>query len=319
MLIIGGSDAGIGLRAGNAIQVDRHTAAQTADIWAARDLTVYRGKVVFMPKHKLYLGVLWFLLLMSLIPARAVAQDPLRLSNVIVISIDALHPAALKQAKVPNLSKLIRSGAYTLKGRSTEPPKTLIAHTAMFTGLSPEKSGKVDNYWTPGKATVDRETIFDSARRNGFRTGYFYSKEKLGYLASRAVDVHEWSRDDAIDAAESFIKTAGHHFVFLHVSGLDEVGPKYGWLSPEYLEELSFIDAYLTALIEFTINERSFLIIVTSDHSGHGKIHGGDHPDDFRLPLILCSDTVSVKGYQDLRYSVIDLKKMIEKLLFPYR
>ncbi len=45
----------------------------------------------------------------------------------------------------------MESGTYTLNGRSTDPPKTLIAHTAMFTGLSPEESGKVDNDWTPGE------------------------------------------------------------------------------------------------------------------------------------------------------------------------
>jgi hypothetical protein len=47
----------------------------------------------------------------------------------------------------------------------------------MLTGLSPEQSGKVDNDWTPGEATVDRKTIFDSARQNGFRTGFFIRKK----------------------------------------------------------------------------------------------------------------------------------------------
>ena len=58
-----------------------------------------------------------------------------QLSNVLIISIDALHPDALHQTKIPTISKLMESGTYTLHGRSTEPPKTLIAHTAMFTGL----------------------------------------------------------------------------------------------------------------------------------------------------------------------------------------
>lgn len=272
-----------------------------------------------MPKHNLYLGVQWFLLLMFLIPAPAVAQNPLRLNNVIVISIDALHPEALMQANVPILSKLMRSGAYTLKGQSTEPPKTLIAHTAMFTGLSPEESGKVDNDWTPGEATVDRETIFDSARRNGFRTGFFYSKERLGYLVSRAVDVHEWSRDGAIDSAEVFIKTPGRHFTFLHVSGLDQAGPAYGWLSAEYLEELTFIDDYLSSLVETAIEKQNYLLIVTSDHAGHGKIHGSDHSEDYRLPLIVCSDTVAVKPFQGIPFPVIQLKKMLEELMLDQK
>jgi len=237
------------------------------------------------------------------------------LNNVVIISIDALHPDALQQAKIPTLSKLMRSGSYTLDGNSTEPPKTLIAHTAMFTGLAPGESGKVDNNWIPGEATVQKPTIFDSVQRNGFKTGYFYSKEKLGYLVNNAVDVHEWSRDNAIDSAGAFIKTPGRHFVFLHVSGLDKVGPEYGWLSSAYIEELSYIDDYLSSLVELISVEKNYLIIITSDHAGHEKIHGSDHLQDYRLPLIVCSDTVAVKRFQGIPFSVIELKKSLEDLV----
>jgi predicted AlkP superfamily pyrophosphatase or phosphodiesterase len=237
------------------------------------------------------------------------------LQNVIVISLDALHPHALQKANIPTLLQLMESGTYTLKGRSTDPPKTLIAHTAMFTGLSPEESGKVDNDWTPGEASIDKETIFDSAKQNGFKTGFFYSKEKLGYLINRAVDVHEWSRDYAIDSSEAFIKTPGRHFVFLHVSGLDQVGPQYGWLSPEYLEELSFIDDYLSSLINSVIGKRNFLLVVTSDHAGHGKIHGSDHQEDYRLPLIVYSDTISVNLSKNQPFLIIDFKKRLEGMI----
>lgn len=236
-------------------------------------------------------------------------------NNVLIISIDALHPDALKQSKIPTLGKLMKSGSYTLNGHSTEPPKTLIAHTAMFTGLSPGENGKVDNHWAPGETTVRKETIFDTASRHGFKTSYFYSKEKLGYLVNSAVDVHEWSRDGVIDSARSFLITPGRHFTFLHVSGLDQVGPEFGWLSPEYLEELSFIDDYLSALIETVIERQNYLLIVTSDHAGHGKIHGSDHPEDYRLPLIVCSDAVGVKRFQGISFTVTRLKQLLENLL----
>lgn len=281
--------------------------------------SVYHSKANQCRAYKLApVGTALFLIV-SLSNVHAVSANTQRLTDVVIISIDALHPDALRLSKVPTISKLIQAGAFSPYGRSTKPPKTLIAHTAMFTGLSPETSAKVDNDWAPVQATVDRETIFDSARRNGFRTGYFYSKEKLGYLVSRAVDVHEWSRYYAIDSAEAFIKTPGRHFTFLHVSGLDQAGQAYGWLSAEYLEELTFIDDYLSSLVETVIRKQNYLLIVTSDHAGHGKIHGGNHPDDFRLPLILCSDTVSVKRYKDMQYSVIDLKKMIEQLICEFQ
>jgi predicted AlkP superfamily pyrophosphatase or phosphodiesterase len=237
------------------------------------------------------------------------------LNNVMIISIDALHPAALNETTTPVIYKEMRAGAYTLNGFSTNPPKTLVSHTAMFTGMGPDESGKSDNQWQPGEPTIARQTIFNSAKRNGFLTGYLYSKQRLGYLVNEAVDVYRWSRDDAMDLAEAFVRKPGRHFVFLHVSGLDFVGPEYGWLSAEYLEELSYIDEYLTPLIISVKEQKNYLIIITSDHAGHGKIHGSQHPDDYRLPFIINSDTMKLKKFQNIRYSVTDLKNIVDGIL----
>ncbi len=237
------------------------------------------------------------------------------LKNVMIISIDALHPAALNETTTPVIYKEMRAGSYTLNGFSTNPPKTLVSHAAMLTGMGPDESGKSDNQWQPGEPTIDRQTIFNSAKRNGFLTGYYYSKLKLGYLVNESVDFHRWSREDAIDLAEAFVKKPGRHFVFLHVSGLDFVGPEYGWLSPEYMEELSYIDEYLTLLIISVKEQKNYLIIITSDHAGHGKIHGSQHPDDYRLPFIINSDTMKFKKFQNIRYSVTDLKNIVDGIL----
>jgi predicted AlkP superfamily pyrophosphatase or phosphodiesterase len=129
------------------------------------------------------------------------------------------------------------------------------------------------------------------------------------------VDFHRWSREDAIDLAEAFVKKPGRHFVFLHVSGLDFVGPEYGWLSPEYMEELFYIDEYLTPLIISVKEQKNYLIIITSDHAGHCKIHGSQHPDDYRLPFIINSDTLKFKKFQNIRYSVTDLKNIVDGIL----
>ena len=39
----------------------------------------------------------------------------------------------------------------------------------------------------------------------------------------------------------------------------------------------------------------NYLIIITSDHAGHGMVHGSDHPDDAMLPLILVSDIIGLQ------------------------
>ncbi len=91
------------------------------------------------------------------LPFDAAAAEPLR--NVLVVSIDALHPDALGPEASPAIADLMRRGAFTRDGRSTDPPLTLIAHAAMFTGLAPGENGKTDNGWGPGKPTVAKPTL----------------------------------------------------------------------------------------------------------------------------------------------------------------
>jgi predicted AlkP superfamily pyrophosphatase or phosphodiesterase len=235
--------------------------------------------------------------------------------NILIVSIDALHPKALGPKSSPHIYKLMEKGVYTLKGQSTDPPLTLISHSAMFSGLSPLENGKTDNDWLPGQDTIQGETIFQRPKRAGFLTGYFYSKEKLGFLINKDIDVHGLSRDFALDRATEFFQSPGKHFCFLHISGLDQTGPTEGWLSPGYLEELFFIDDTLKPLTALIQGKTKYLIIITSDHGDHGKIHGSEHPEDSRLPLVMISDIYKFSAYQDKPYKVNQLKTLLDTLL----
>lgn len=253
------------------------------------------------------------MLICWLIAAPAFANE---VETVLIVSIDALHPAALSEKTSPTLHKLMRSGRHTLEGRSVTPALTLIAHTSMMTGLSPKESGKQDNDWKPGMPKVTRETMLDVAKRRGFQTAYFYAKPKLGYLISTSVDEHALARDDGVDRARAFVSKPGRRFVFLHISGLEDAGTESGWLSADYLDELTHIDKTLVALIEQVATRSSYLIVITSDHAGHDHQHGTSHPDDFRLPLIMAADRplpVLTPGV----FHITSLKRIVENMLVP--
>ncbi len=237
------------------------------------------------------------------------------LENILIVSIDALHPGALGPKSSPHIYSLMEKGVYTLKGQSTDPPLTLVSHTAMFSGLSPKQNKKTDNGWLPGQAGIQGETIFYKPKKAGYSTGYFYSKEKLGFLVNDCIDAHGLSKEYALDRASAYFKGVGKHFCFLHLSGLDQAGPAEGWLSPGYLEELFFIDDELEPLIKMIQDKKNYLIIITSDHGGHGKIHGSDHPEDSRLPLIMISDICDLTAYPNIPYQVTHLKTILDTLV----
>ena len=238
------------------------------------------------------------------------------IENILIISVDALHPDALSAKTSKNIYRIMKQGVYTIDGHSTDPPLTLLAHAAMFSGLGPAESQKTDNTWQIGEATIKGETIFDIAKSKRYETGFFYSKTKLGYLINESINQHQFDKDFSLENASEFFKNAtGKRFCFLHISGLDRAGPIEGWMSLGYLEELFYIDETIGPLVHWIESKGNFLIIVTSDHAGHSTIHGSSHPDDSKLPLIMFSDSVDLKDYQDIKYHVTELKAILKAIL----
>jgi predicted AlkP superfamily pyrophosphatase or phosphodiesterase len=252
-----------------------------------------------------------FLLFCALLSMSTLARE---FDTVLMVSIDALHPAALSEKVSPTLQRLMVPGRYTLEGLSVSPPQTLIAHAAMMTGLTPVQSGQQNNDWKPGMAQVAQETLFDFAKQRGYQTAFFYAKQKLGYLLSAAVDVHALARDDGVDQARAFFLQPGRRFVFLHLSGLEDAGADSGWLSPGYLDELTHIDATLSPLLDAVRHRGSYLVVVTSDHAGHERQHGTVHPEDFRLPVIMASDQ-PVPALGPGAWPITELKALVQGAL----
>ncbi|MGE4421989.1 MAG: alkaline phosphatase family protein [Pseudodesulfovibrio sp.] len=256
------------------------------------------------------LAVIGWLLLMLGSTNPALAQQP---DNILVVSIDALVPDALGNEASPFLFELMRQGVYSLDAMSVDPPLTLVSHAAMVTGLSPAKGGRSDNDWTPGEPTVEGRTIFHQAKSAGYRTGFFYAKRKLGYLVNMAVDEHELSAFPT-DEALQFIRR-GNSFSFVHISGLDQVGPEFGWLSKEYLEELGYIDEYVKSLVDEVKFQGEYCVIILSDHGGHEKLHGCGHPEDFRIPVIIVQSRPVISPADLHGFTTDNLPHLINKAL----
>jgi predicted AlkP superfamily pyrophosphatase or phosphodiesterase len=253
--------------------------------------------------------IVLFILLMS---TRLFAAD---ISSVVLVSIDALHPSALSKDVSPNLWQVMQEGQYTLEGKSVSPPQTLINHSAMLTGIPPEKGGRTDNNWKSGQPQVAMTTLFNDMKRRGYANAFFYSKSKLGYLVDRSLDVHKLVPEKGIDETQRFVGQRGRRFVMLHISGLEYAGMERGWLSSEYLEELTRIDKSLRPMINDLKKRGRYLLIVTSDHAGHDKHHGTEHPEDYRLPFIILSDIKTFPDVQGRHYSVTELRTIVSGAL----
>lgn len=218
----------------------------------------------------------------------------------------------IAQSEMPVLNRLVCEGACSWTATTIYPSITLPSHTSMLTGVGPKKHKVTWNKWTPRKGVVRVPTVFAEAKAAGFSTAMFVGKEKFRHLAQPGtLDCFDYGQDLAITAARAcclkpsksvtllaaqvaqraavYIVEHKPNLCFIHFTDTDDTGHKYGWGSPQQIRAFADVDVALAVVLKAVedagIAEESVLI-VTADHGGHRKTHGGKSPDDMRIPWI---------------------------------
>jgi arylsulfatase A-like enzyme len=86
-----------------------------------------------------------------------------------------------------------------------------------------------------------------------------------------------------------YIREHKPNLCFIHFTDADNAGHKYGWGSSQQMQAFGDVDVALAVVLKAIedagIADQS-VIIVTADHGGHRKTHGGSSPDDMKIPWI---------------------------------
>lgn len=221
--------------------------------------------------------------------ARAVAG----VRHVIVVSIDGLRPDVLRAAAAPNVAVLMGAGSWTLSARTVNPSVTLPAHCSMFSGVTPQVHGVTRNDWSPGDRTLGVPTMFSIAKQHGLVCAAFVSKPKLRALAPQGVaDVFELVPRDAravATRAAAYIEQRRPNLCFVQLSDVDSTGHSSGWGSSAQVAACGQCDTAIGMLLGAAHRAQmasESLMIVTSDHGGHGRGHGGTSGQDVTVPWV---------------------------------
>jgi len=225
-----------------------------------------------------------------LTPALTASSD---IEHVVIISVDGLRPDAIDLAESPTFDTLRANGAYSPNAQTILPSITLPSHASMLTGMTPEKHGIVWGLPYIGWPGMAGPTIFSLAHEQGLSTTMIYGKEKFGHLVlENSVDevIGGDAHDPEIkDGAIKVIEAGLPDVLFIHFPDTDRVGHAYGWLSPNQLFAVTFVDNMISEIVESLKKEGYFertLLIITADHGGHDKVHGDDNPEDLTIPWL---------------------------------
>ena len=138
-------------------------------------------------------------------------------------------------------------------------------------------------------------TIFGSCGLSGRtrRSAVFHDWDGFGRLFERkTVDQIEDSEGPvkAVEHAVVYIKKERPQLTFIHLDHVDDAGHNHGHGTPEYYAAVAeadrLIGLVLRGLEDAGIADRT-VVLVTSDHGGVGKKHGGNTMAEIEIPWII--------------------------------
>ncbi|MDY9919031.1 putative phosphodiesterase [Proteiniphilum saccharofermentans] len=235
--------------------------------------------------------------------------------HVVFIGLDGWGSYSVEKADMPNVKQLMKEGSYTLQKRTVLPSSSAVNWASMFMGAGPELHG----YTTWGSQTPDLPSR--ELNRNGMfpnifnllkeaapeaEIGAIYEWDGIKYLIDtlslnyyRNVPNDNKLNTELTRFAVKYVKEKKPTLAAFIYDSPDDVGHADGHDTPGYYAKLKELDdqigEIINAMKETGMYDNS-IIIVTSDHGGIDKGHGGITMMEMETPFIIAGKGIQQGG-----------------------
>lgn len=229
-------------------------------------------------------------------------QKPVR---VLVIGCDGFGGYAFAKAKAPNIRRLAEEGCHTYQARAVIPTMSSPNWASMINGTVPPQHKIWSNRWEP--ADMAKKSFCGNPEGQIFPTIFRLAREQRPDINMACV--HEWdgfarlteketfstrisakNDDETVQEAVTLIRGNTPDFLFLDIDLLDHVGHQIGHDTPEYYTAVEKLDSLVGALCDALKAKGLYdetCILLTSDHGGRLKTHGGLTRREIEIPWII--------------------------------
>ncbi|QEH37157.1 Choline-sulfatase [Aquisphaera giovannonii] len=232
-----------------------------------------------------------------------------RAGHVVIIGVDGLSPDGLLKAKVPVVDRLKREGAWSFHARGVMPTVSSPNWASMIMGAGPEQHGVLSNEWQPGKSSITPTaqahggfpTVFGILReqRPKSKIGIFHDWDGFARLVEPGVaDVvlNPKGPQATVEKAVEYIMKEKPTLTFIHLDHVDHAGHHDGHGTPQYYAAVAEADRLIGEVLRAL--ERAgmagdTLVLITADHGGKGKGHGGNTMGELEIPWIVAGPGVA--------------------------
>ena len=235
--------------------------------------------------------------------------------HVILIGMDGWGAYSVPKADIPAIKSLMTNGCYTLHSRSVLPSSSAINWASMFMGVGTELHGYTE--WgsrtpeLPSRVIVKNNifpTIFQIYRDANPKAEIGVLSEWAGIqflVDTLSTDYHAVAPDynkfptALCEMAEKYIKESKPSLVAICFDNPDHVGHKEGHDTPAYYSKLEELDGYIARIVAAVKEAGMYddtIFIITSDHGGIKKGHGGKTMAEMQTPFIIAGKNIKKAG-----------------------
>jgi predicted AlkP superfamily pyrophosphatase or phosphodiesterase len=227
-----------------------------------------------------------------------------RMEHVVLIGVDGMGAEGVVRVDPPTLRALQEKGVWSRKARAVIPTVSAPNWASMIMGAGPAQHGVTSNDWR-----VNQFEIAPTCRDEG---GYFPTIFRLLRAqrpSARIAVIHEWKglahlfpasdidtlrqlpdhRETMRQAIEVLVEEKPT-LMMIHLDHVDHAGHSNGWHSNSYDEAIREADRLIEQLLD-RLRRVGMLdrtaILVTADHGGKEKKHGGLTMGEIEIPWIL--------------------------------
>lgn len=251
-------------------------------------------------------------ILLQLCSASLIAQQA---KYVVVLGFDGMSPNGIKNANTPNFNELIKNGSHSFHARAVMPTSSSPNWASMIMGAPPKEHGIHSNKWK--RENIRKKSYCGRKKGEIFPTIFGVLKQQKP--ESKIACFYHWNgfaRLTDKDAFEKLDNTANENitaekaaeyivkekpnFLFLHFDHVDHAGHEIGHGTAEYFASVGKADS-LTGVVMTTLKQAGIfeqtVILVTADHGGKGKGHGGMSMEEIEIPWIISGPGIK-KGFE---------------------
>lgn len=235
--------------------------------------------------------------------------------HIVYIGLDGWGSYCMDKAQMPTVKRLMEQGCWTLQKRTVLPSSSAVNWASMFMGAGPELHGYTE--WGSQTPELPSRVLL---KNNIFPTIFQLYRDadpnaEIGVLSEWAgikylVDTlscsyvksgidYEKYPDALCEATEAYIMDKHPNLVAVCFDQPDHVGHAIGHDTPEYYLEMERLDksiARIVAAVDKAGMTDETIFIITSDHGGIGKGHGGKTMNEMETPFIIAGKGVKKGG-----------------------